>query len=56
MSPRPKRAELNDYLIHQIINIDNSSNSSDFSDFDYSGRIYRHFCCLEYFPLEKMSL
>lgn len=34
MSSRAKKAKLNDDLINQILEIDNSSNSSEFSDFD----------------------
>jgi len=33
MSSRAKKAKLNDDLINQILEIDNSSNSSEFSDF-----------------------
>lgn len=34
MSSRAKKAKLNDDLINQILEIDNSSNSSEFSEFD----------------------
>lgn len=34
MSSRPKRAKLNDNLISELLDIDNSSNSSEFSDID----------------------
>lgn len=34
ISSRAKKAKLNDNLINQILEIDNSSNSSEFSDFD----------------------